>query len=138
MTGNNETILTVDDEPEDREILVNILRKEGYTVLEAGTYVEALSIFDQHRGEIDLVVADVVLPGKNGIELAKRLLELKPEIRVLFVSGHAGLDVFREYVELHFLRKPVQPVDLLIRIRRVMLFDEPLLGLPERAVKSGS
>ena len=82
-------ILFVDDDPAIRHMVFNLLRKQGYTVITAGSGEEAIEIFQQQPDAIQLVVSDVSMPRMNGLELADRLREIRPELRVLFVSGDA-------------------------------------------------
>jgi CheY-like chemotaxis protein len=119
-----QTILVVDDEVEDRESMRATLEERGDTVLEASNYCSAVNMFQQHRDEIDLLIADISLPDENGCELAKSLLKLKPDIKVLFISGHAGAEICRFYglvnPGLHFLEKPFKRMDLLVRVWRIL------------------
>jgi len=83
------TVLVVEDEPAVREIAVAILRDLGYRVLEAADGDDGLRVFGAHLGEIDLLLTDVVLPGKvRGRELAERITAVRPAVRVLFMSGY--------------------------------------------------
>jgi CheY-like chemotaxis protein len=87
-------ILVVDDEPGVRGVTVRMLRELGYTVVEAGDAAQALAAFDGGL-RIDLLVADVVLPGMTGRELARLCVDEHPDLRVLLISGypadaHAG------------------------------------------------
>ena len=83
------TILVVEDEAGVREIAVAILRSLGYRVLEAPDGDEGLLVFGAHMAEIDLLLSDVVLPGKvRGRELAERITSIRPEVKVLFMSGY--------------------------------------------------
>jgi len=119
-----EIILLVDDEATERENLRQILLGEGYSVLAAETYQDALIVFDRHRGSVGLLVADISLPGGNGCELAITLRSQKPNLRVLFVSGHVGAEVCQYYgldvSDEHFLRKPFSAADLLSRVTQVL------------------
>jgi two-component system, cell cycle sensor histidine kinase and response regulator CckA len=141
MIENTEAILLVDDEPEDMEMMSGALRSYGYAVFEAIDYNTALEIFDQHHSQIDLLVSDVSLPGNNGCELAKKIWQVRPEVKVLFVSGPRrcrslpgiGLSVF----DLHFLQKPFHPEDLLLRVRAVLISQESISAIGGEAY-SGS
>jgi CheY-like chemotaxis protein len=83
------TILVVEDEAGVREIAVVILRSLGYRVLEAADGEEGLRVFGSNAAEIDMLLSDVVLPGKvRGRELADRITEMRPEVKVLFMSGY--------------------------------------------------
>jgi len=88
--GGPETVLVVEDEEKVRTIMVNVLNKHGYTVLEAADAHQAQRVVRDVAGEVDLLVTDVVMPGMSGSELALRLTATYPELRVLYVSGYAA------------------------------------------------
>jgi CheY-like chemotaxis protein len=89
LPHGSATILVVEDEAGVREIAVAILRNLGYRVLEAPDGDEGLLVFGAHAAEIDLLLTDVVLPGKvRGRELAERITAIRPEVKVLFMSGY--------------------------------------------------
>ena len=119
-----ETILLVDDEEIDRTVVRRILQTKGYTVLEADTYRRAFNVFEKNRDLIALLLTDISLPGGNGCELWVSMRKRKPELRVLFVSGHVGAEVCRfhglEPSDLHFLAKPFKAGDLLGRVAQVL------------------
>jgi two-component system cell cycle sensor histidine kinase/response regulator CckA len=104
------TVLVVDDEGTDLELTAHVLRRQGHTVLEASNYFQAIDISLDYPEPIDLLVADVAIPDKNGCELAKYLLDVKPDLAVLFISGLVGTEVCKQYgievTGLHFLSKP--------------------------------
>jgi CheY-like chemotaxis protein len=87
--SGGETILLVDDEPQVRGFVRRALEDQGYRVLEAGTVEEALSIGAAFEGRIHLLLTDVVLPGQNGPHLAARLAPVRPEMRILYMTGYA-------------------------------------------------
>jgi two-component system cell cycle sensor histidine kinase/response regulator CckA len=123
------TVLVVDDEELDRRMAADILRSEGYTVLQAENYTEALALFDAHRKQITLVVADIALPDGNGCSLALAMRNQKSDLRVLFVSGHVGAEVCKYYglevAAVHFLRKPFTAPELAQRVSAVLSGIEP-------------
>ncbi len=89
LVRGEATILIVEDEASVREIAASILRDYGYHVLEAADGDEALRIFGAHATEIDLLLSDVVLPGKlRGRDVAERITAMRPQIKVLFMSGY--------------------------------------------------
>jgi DNA-binding response OmpR family regulator len=132
MSMSSKTILVIDDEPEQRDLVRAILRPEAYTILEASDYNDALAVQAAHLGEIDLAMIDVSLPGRNGYELSKALLAIEPHLKALFVSGHAGAELCRffglQITDVHFLRKPVDPAELLGRVKFVLALADPLAG----------
>lgn len=118
-----ETILLVEDEAVVRNLVRQILQTAGYTVLEAATGEEALQLCGQHPGPVHLLLADVVLPGISGFELAKQLALEHANLPVLYMSGY-GQDILARYGELHrhgaHLRKPFTPDDLLRLVRNAL------------------
>jgi len=122
--GKNETILVVEDEPAVRELARIILQTHGYRVLEAGSGVEALSIWGQRSDGIDLVFTDMVMPqGMSGRNLAERLLAQKPDQRIVYTSGYspsrAGAG-FNSLEGLEFLPKPYEARQLLRTVRECL------------------
>jgi CheY-like chemotaxis protein len=89
VAAGGETILLVDDEPTVRGFVKRALEHFGYRVLEAGGADEALALGEAYSGHIDLLLADVVLPGMNGPQVAARLAPLRPEMRILYMTGFA-------------------------------------------------
>jgi PAS domain S-box-containing protein len=112
----NETILLVEDEEIVRCLAATVLQKFGYSVLEAPSPAEALEIWQQHAGAIDLLLTDMVMPGAlNGRDLAEMLRLTKPGLKVIFTSGYhsAMLDnSFASNPGTPFLQKPYMPVEL--------------------------
>jgi CheY-like chemotaxis protein len=111
--GGRETVLVVEDETPVREFVCRALETAGYHVLEASTPDEALSLCDDR---VSLLVSDMIMPGLSGAELAGRLIERHPSLRVLFVSG---------YVDI-----PLSAVDqgVVVGNRRVPLLSKPFSG----------
>jgi len=87
--GGRETLLLVDDQPEILKVMARILEGQGYAVLRAGSYEEALSLAAAPGRRVELLVTDTLLKGKNGPDLAERLAGLYPGLKALFVSGHS-------------------------------------------------
>jgi hypothetical protein len=126
--GGSETILLVEDEPAVRRITRRVLEMNGYVVLEAEDGEEALVRAREHEGPIHLLVADVVMPRLGGAQTAQRLRAVRPDIKVLFVSGYADDAVLRHGVaqgEVSMLRKPYGP-DALARAVRDVLDGAPV------------
>ena len=123
LPRGTETVLLVEDERSVRAVTLRILRAQGYQVLEAGDGVEALALAERHPGPIHLLVADVVMPRMGGIELAHSLRALRPETRVLHVSGHVDRAFFDGPVSAAgavFLQKPFLPQTLARKVREVL------------------
>jgi len=118
-----ETILLVEDEVSLRRLAVRGLTKQGYTVLEAATAEEALTILDRHLQDVALIVTDVVMPGINGRQLADRVRAIRADIKVLYTSGYTTDPVVNtgvEQAEVAFLQKPYTPRALLEKVRLVL------------------
>ena len=127
MVVNTEVILLVDDESTVRSVLRSALERAGFTVLEAGNYYDALR--EAGNAEfLDLLIADVSLPGPNGCEVANRLHALRPDLKVLFISGYTGAEICRHYGvqlhDLHFMAKPIDARSLVTRVRAVLDADK--------------
>ncbi len=119
----HETLLVVEDERALRKAMTRALRREGYTVLEAGDHGEATRIARQHRAQIDLLITDVVLPGPSGKTIAEVLSAERPELRVLFISGYAHDHITKRGVlprGLAFLQKPFASGVLSRTIREIL------------------
>ena len=111
--GGRETILLVEDNELVRELTKTILSKAGYTVLVADCPEAALTLCAEHRGEIGILLTDVVMPVMRGDELAVQIRAKRPDIRVLFMSGYTK-DSRVDVTELcSFLEKPFRPGQLL-------------------------
>jgi signal transduction histidine kinase/CheY-like chemotaxis protein len=111
--GAPATVLVVEDEPAVRETAVRALRRAGHVVLAAADAEEALRLAERHLGRIDLLLTDVVLPGVNGPELARRLRAGRPSLRVLLTSGYAADEALRlSEAGAPFLPKPYTPDEL--------------------------
>jgi nitrogen-specific signal transduction histidine kinase/ActR/RegA family two-component response regulator len=129
-----ETVLVIEDEPSVRGLVRRILQRSGYTVLEAAGGSQALLIGEQYPGPIDLLIADIVMPKMSGCEVAKRLVLLRPHLKVLFLSGYTDDTVVRHGVRersVPFLPKPFSPAALVNKVREVL--DQPILSAPAPA-----
>jgi len=118
-----ETILVVEDEAGIRALVRKILRRQGYVVLEASNGDDALKICAGHKGKIDLLVTDVMMPRMSGRELADRLTALRPDLRILYVSGYtddAMLSSGSFPSGTAFLQKPFTLGSLLGKVREVL------------------
>ena len=124
--GGGEGILVVEDEEGIRKVLLRILRQKGYNVYTAGSAEEALDIFEADGEKIHLLLSDVVLPGKSGVELAEELLSKKPDLRVLFGSGYADKKSQWSIIQQNgyrFIDKPYSINDLLVAVQDVLASD---------------
>ncbi|MBI3946383.1 MAG: response regulator, partial [Armatimonadetes bacterium] len=121
--GGTEHILLVDDEKNVREAVAHTMELSGYRVVAAANGEEALRFAAMHAGLLHLLLTDVVMPGISGRELANRLSRIRPQTRVLFMSGHTEDAILRHGVrngEVAFLQKPVTPGALLRKVREVL------------------
>jgi two-component system, cell cycle sensor histidine kinase and response regulator CckA len=119
----SETILVVEDEEAVRKLVHSILEKAGYTVLEARNGSEALRCCEGCTEPIHLMISDVVMPQMSGRELANCLVSLRPEMKVLFMSGYTDNAVVLHGVldaETPFLQKPFTPAGLATKVREVL------------------
>jgi PAS domain S-box-containing protein len=123
IAGGCETILLVEDEPAVRALAERVLAEGGYSLLVAADGRDALEVAARHDGAVDLLVTDVVMPGMGGRELAQRLDQLRPETRVLYITGYTEDTVVRHgllHSGLAYLEKPFRPERLLAKVRQVL------------------
>jgi CheY-like chemotaxis protein len=118
-----ETVLVAEDEDGVRELLRKVLTEHGHTVLEARHGRDALMLAERYERPIHLLVTDVVMPEMGGPELAQRLVDRRPDLQVLYVSGYTNDEVLRRgipEVGAAFVQKPFAPEDLMRRVREVL------------------
>jgi PAS domain S-box-containing protein len=121
--AGSETVLVVEDEPSLLALVQASLKKHGYQVLTASSGEEAEAVARQHAGAIHLLLTDVVMPQTSGREAAKRVLELRPEIRVIWMSGYPDDTIVHHGIleaGVHFLQKPFTPATLGEKVREVL------------------
>jgi two-component system cell cycle sensor histidine kinase/response regulator CckA len=123
---SQQTILVIDDDPQVRTLIVRVLTKAGYRVLEACEGAEGAALFRAHQEAISLVILDLVMPGLGGLDVANELTTSQPQLRVLYISGYA------ESIAAHSIRraapslmivKPFSPNTLLDRVRELVFGD---------------
>ena len=118
-----ETVLVVEDEENVRNLVRHVLEAQGYEVLDASGAREAMYMHENHPGRIDLLLTDIVLSGKSGREIAREFAELRPGIKVIFMSGYADDTLMRSELEKNralFMGKPFTPSRLLHKVRAAL------------------
>jgi PAS domain S-box-containing protein len=133
----NETVLLVEDDEAVRVLIHQVLHEAGYSVLEAAHGGEAVSLCRQHKGPIQLLVTDVVMPLMGGRQVAETVRRGHPEMKVLYVSGYTDDAVVRHGIleeEVNFLQKPFTPTALARKVREVLDEDvgQQRLALPNQ------
>jgi PAS domain S-box-containing protein len=131
MLGGTETILLVEDEPQIRRMAFEFLSECGYKMLVASNGVEAVQVLGRQKNRVHLIVTDVVMPQMSGRELAERVAAIKPEIKVLYMSGYTNDEIVRHGVlesETWFIQKPFAPDALASKIREVLSANESSKG----------
>jgi DNA-binding NtrC family response regulator len=116
-------VLLVEDQAEVRQLACTILRNMGFTVLEAANGGEAIATAQGFEGEIRILLTDVIMPGMNGKELAHRMGQLRPQTKVVFMSGYTDHIMSRDGVlddSVEYLQKPFTADQLGATVRRVL------------------
>jgi DNA-binding response OmpR family regulator len=114
-------MLLIEDDPDVRNMLKEMLESYGYRVREASDGEEGVRIFSSENENIKLILSDVMLPGKNGMEAYAEMKRIRDDIRVIFISGYsraATNEILGEGTD--FLAKPVSPQELLIKIKEAL------------------
>ena len=123
LLRGQETILLVEDESSILRLTNQILEKHGYTVLTAGTPGEAIQLVEEQKGQIHLLLTDVVMPEMNGNDLANKLLAIHANLKTLFMSGYTSSIIAQHGVldkGVNFIQKPFLMEDLLFKVREVL------------------
>jgi DNA-binding NtrC family response regulator len=122
-----QTILLVEDEEMVRTLMCEVLERAGYRVLPCSHPQEGIEVSRQHVGQIDLLLTDVVMPGMNGRDMANQILEILPELRVVFMSGYAEHVLTHEGAvdpKFEYLQKPFALQTLMRKLERVLGTEE--------------
>jgi CheY-like chemotaxis protein len=121
--GGSEKILLVEDEKAVRNLVRYALTRQGYTVLDASDPLEAMSLFESHSSDIDMLLTDVVMPGMNGRELVDKMHTTNPNLKILYMSGY-NEDIIAHHGVLDehtcFIQKPFSNKELADKVRRVL------------------
>ena len=113
----------MEDDRDVRHMLMKILESRGYETIEAIDGDDAIKLYDEHRGKVDLTILDVVMPGRNGKEVFDELTRIDPSIKAIFVSGYTGDIVIDKGIRkenVDFLQKPLSVPALLSKVREVL------------------
>ncbi|MBN2365480.1 MAG: PAS domain-containing sensor histidine kinase [Calditrichaeota bacterium] len=123
----NETVLVVEDEDEVRDLICETLRKYDYNVLEAPHGGIALSVCEEYKETIHLVITDIVMPHMSGQKFVEEMVKHHPESRVLYISGYTSAGIIQKNLlepDMLFLQKPFSMITLLRKIRHVLDLDQ--------------
>ncbi len=119
----SETVLLVEDKDIVRKLVLRILKKQGYKVIEAANGGEAFLKFEQENQDIDLLLTDVIMPEMSGKQLYERLLKIKPDLKALFMSGYTEDSISSQGIleeKINFIQKPFRPQTLAEKLREVI------------------
>lgn len=122
-SGSGETILVVEDDEAVRNYVVETLAESNYRVLQASSAADALEVFLAHAEQVQLLLTDVVMPGKNGRVLSEELLQLKPRLKVIFMTGYSRNAIVhhgRLDLGVELLQKPVTQAALIGKVRQLL------------------
>lgn len=123
IPGGNELILIADDSNEVRQFISMFLQMKGYRTIEAKDGEEAISIYNQNKDSIDLIILDVVMPKKNGKEVADTIRRINQDVKIIFISGYTSDIISNKGVNdegFNFISKPITPNDLFNTVNSVL------------------
>lgn len=123
LTGGTETILLADDDEMVRNVTVAMLVELGYTVIAAENGEEAIQLFEEHIGELDLALLDVVMPKLGGKAVMEHIISKRPSFPILFSSGYSNDAIHTNFVlddGMLLIQKPYHRVDLMQKIREAL------------------
>jgi two-component system, cell cycle sensor histidine kinase and response regulator CckA len=134
----NETIVVAEDAAPIRKMVCAMLAQSGYRCLEAGDGREALDLIQAAPNAIDLLLTDVIMPNMGGIDLARRVARIEPNVRIVFMSGYSDDPIVRSIERSPgiFLAKPFTASALLDKVRETL--EAPWYGLPEANSGAGA
>jgi two-component system, cell cycle sensor histidine kinase and response regulator CckA len=120
VVDGNENILVADDDRDVLNFIRDILETHGYTVIPVNNALTAVDTFRNHSGKIHLVITDIIMPLMEGDELIRNLREIKPDIKIIVVSGYGNEAVQREKIADAFIKKPFESIELLSAVRQLL------------------
>jgi len=124
FAGGNETILLVDDDKGVRDLVEELLERNGYRIITAVDGEDAVRKFKLFQDAVDMVILDVIMPKMNGKEVYNMISEISPDVRVLFISGYTADIINGNFViddSCSFVSKPIKNNDLLRKVREVLV-----------------
>lgn len=123
VSAGSETVLLVEDENDLRSLLKQVLQNKGYTVMEAGNGEEAINLAKEFRGDIHLMLTDMIMPRLGGLDAARRIRNFRPTMKVIYMSGYADNSILTPDSLSNaeaVLEKPIAPDDLAVCIREMI------------------
>ena len=123
IVGGNEAILIVEDEADVRDVASETLQSVGYNIFEAANGIEALEYIKHNGSQLSLVITDVIMPGMGGKELAEKIKQIQPDLKVLFTSGYTDQDIVaggKHNHTINFLHKPYSIHELSKKVRELI------------------
>ncbi len=138
MPTGNETILIVDDQETVWDFLIEALQKLGYSVLLAENGIDAVEIYENNPGQIDLVVLDMIMPKQGGHTTFHKLKAIDPNVKVLLYSGYVSPEEVNDLIQngaSGFLAKPHRIRDMAVEIRRILDKDKNKDGKNEKTAE---
>ena len=128
MPLSQTVVLVVDDDPTVMRLVQVLMEKHAHQVLLADSGEAALDLASKYTGEIHLLVSDVKMPGLNGVQVARTLVQERPGIRVLLMSGHLPESVGLGGLRVPFLAKPFTPTAFYAAVRKALDSTAPVLA----------
>jgi PAS domain S-box-containing protein len=123
IKGGTETILVAEDEADVRRLVKEVMEKYGYRVIEALDGEDAIKRFSENKDDIHLALLDVVMPKRSGKEVYEAIKEMKPDVKIMFMSGYTNDIIHKKgilEVGMDFIQKPLSPDELLRKVREIL------------------
>ena len=117
-----KTVLLADDEYHILDMLGDMLEISGYSCIKASDGEEALKLFKKNRDIIDMLILDILMPKMSGVELYNEIIKIKPDIKILFISGYTEKDEIQKFLKenkLNYINKPFQFEVMLEKIKKI-------------------
>lgn len=123
QSGGMETVLLVEDNELVRPLICRMLKIHNYKVLEAANGEEALKIIKSFKDTIHILITDILMPGIDGVELSKKVRDVRPDTKMLFISGYTADSIPRNDItnsDIPFLQKPFTSIGLASKVKEIM------------------